>query len=95
MLMSSMENGEIQVKFAMKQAALDECVEIIGAVVALDIARKVELRPPLTEGRFSPIGCDCPDSTVRMNFEVREALRQVLSVVASGYEGICNLDYLV
>lgn len=88
LLMSYMEKGESRVKFAMKTAALDVWVELVGAMTELD--SDVDQCPYLSviDDRYLLKSHDCPDHTAHNDCEDREGRRPRCFVSVSGSEDI-------
>lgn len=83
-----MESGESHLKLAMKRAALDAWVEIIGGMMAFAVTDGEELYSPVSGGRCHLTGRDYPEQPVPKYDEVWGGQSARSFVLVFGSDGI-------
>lgn len=70
LLMLYMEKSESLVCFAIRRAGLNVWLDILGAIMAFDIAENEELYVPVTGSRFLLTGRESSEQTAHNDFKV-------------------------
>lgn len=89
LLTSYQEKDETRVKHARRRVALNVCVGIIGAVMALDISRNKDIYLRKTGSLYPLTGRECPAQAGHIDLEVRESRNPSCFVPVFRSESIC------